>query len=137
MIILHFDLQPQFIYELFCMYITSKCSHVIHNFGNYMENVPMLFTTLGITWGNVPMLFTVLGNTWGYVPMLFTTLGITWENVPILFTTLGITWGNVPMLFTTGEITWKMFPCYSQVWELLGEISHVIHNVGDYLLTLL
>ena len=83
------------------------------------ENVPILFTILGITWGNVSILFTILLITWVDVPIVVTILGITWEkcfpiihnigsnlgNVPI-FTILGITWVNVPILITILGITW-------------------------------
>lgn len=72
----------------------GKCFHVILNIGNYMGNVPMLFITLGITWGNISIYST------------------RWE----------LHGGNVSMSFTRLGITWEMFPCCSQLWELHGEM---------------
>ena len=76
----------------------------------------MLFTTLGITLGYIPLLFTTVeityGSRMGIYSHVFTTLGITWGYFPMLVTTLGIyslvihnvvTCENIHMLFQIWE----------------------------------
>ena len=96
----------------------EKWAPIIQNIGNNLGNVPILFTTMGITWENVPILCTILGITWGNVSILFTILLITWVDVPIVVTILGITWE-------------KCFPIIHNIGSNLG--SHINHNSGNNL----
>jgi len=76
------------------------------NIGTYFHIIHILL----ILQGNVPILFTTMGITRGSIPILFTTLGMTWGKFPMLFPTLGITLGNIPMFFTDLESREDIFP---------------------------
>ena len=54
----------------------GKYSQIILNLGNNMENIPTLFSMLGMLWENIPILFSMLGILWENVPMIFTMLGL-------------------------------------------------------------
>ena len=67
----------------------GKCSHVIYNFGIYLSNIPMAFTTLGITLGNFSILFTTMGETLQNIPILLPTLGLNCGRSHNIFSMLG------------------------------------------------